>query len=247
MNCIRSIIFNVFISIWGMIIPIIYSSVFITGNSKKADHGAKVWSKFIIWILDKFLGIKYQVRGIENLPREGGFIIACKHQSMWETFVMHLVFDRPVYAYKQELLKVPFYGWFVAKMSGIIVDRKGGASALKSLLSQSKKYLEENRTIIIFPQGTRTKLGASTVDYPYQSGITALYSGLNAKIIPTALNSGIYWNKKGLTGKKGTIILEFLPEINSGLNKKEFIAELENKIESKSEELAREIKKDIAL
>ncbi len=179
------------------------------------------------------------IRGRENLPKEGGFIIACKHQSMWETYIMHLVFNRPVYAYKKELLKVPFYGWFVAKMSGIVVDRKGGAKALKNLLSDAKAYLAKNQTIIIFPQGTRAPIDSDAKDYPYQAGIVALYSALNTKIIPAALNSGIYWNKKGLTGKEGTIILEFLPAIESGLDKKDFLLKLENAIENKSKELVK--------
>jgi 1-acyl-sn-glycerol-3-phosphate acyltransferase len=234
---IRKFLFSVFVNVWGIIIPIIYCSVFITGDSKKADRGAKVWSGFIAFILEKFCNIKYEVRGLENLPKEGGYIIACKHQSMWETYIMHLIFNRPVYAYKKELLKIPFYGWFISKMSGILVDRKGGAKALKFLLSKSKEYLNDNRVIIIFPQGTRTPINSDVKDYPYQSGIVALYSALDAKIIPTALNSGVYWNKKGLTEKTGKIILEFLPAIESGLDKKEFLSKLENAIENKSKEL----------
>ena len=233
----KSKIFTFFICLWGAIIPILYSFTFITRNSKTADHGAKTWAKFSLWMLKKICGIDYKVLGLDKIP-DDACIIACKHQSMWETIVMHLLMNRPVYAYKKELLKIPFYGWFVAKMSGIIVDRKGGASALKSLLSQSKKYLNDNRVVIIFPQGTRTKINASIADYPYQSGIVGLYSAMNVKIIPAALNSGIYWGKKGLSGKKGTITLEFLPAINPGLDKKEFISKLENVIERKSEELA---------
>jgi 1-acyl-sn-glycerol-3-phosphate acyltransferase len=234
---IRSLLFSIFINVWGIIIPIIYSSVFITNNTKTADRGAKLWSGFIAFILEKFFGIKYEVRGLENLPKNGGYIVACKHQSMWETYIMHLVFNRPVYAYKKELLKIPFYGWFVGKMSGIVVDRKGGTKALKSLLSSSKEYLNNNRVIIIFPQGTRTPVNSDVKDYPYQSGIVALYSALNAKIVPAALNSGVYWNKKGLTGKAGKIILEFLPAIESGLDKKEFLAKLEEVIEDESRKL----------
>jgi 1-acyl-sn-glycerol-3-phosphate acyltransferase len=238
MNFINSLLFNVFISIWGVMIPIIYSSVFITNNSKTADRGAKVWSQFIIWVLKKCFNITYQVKGLENLPTQGGYIVACKHQSMWETFVMHLIFNRPVYAYKKELLAVPFYGWYLRKMSGVIVDRQAGAKALKSLLIQSKKYLDNKQVVVIFPQGTRTPVNSLSDSYPYQSGLAALYAAMNVKIVPAALNSGLYWNKKGLTGKSGSIILEFLPPIEPGLDKREFLTIIENQIESKSKELA---------
>ena len=204
-----------------------------------ADHGAKVWISFLIWAMDKIFKIKHQFKGIENLPKNEGFIVACKHQSMWETMVMHIVFNRPVYAYKKELLKVPFYGWFLRKMSGITIDRTGGTKALKSLLTQSKKYLDNKQAIIIFPQGTRTPIGSTVQEYPYQAGITALYSKLNVKIVPAALNSGLYWSKKGFTGKKGTITLKFLPAIEPGLDKKEFLSRLQNSIESNSEKLAK--------
>jgi len=237
MAFIRSVLFTIFVNLWGILIPIIYSPVFFTNNTKMADHGAKVWSSLIAFVLEKFFNIKYEIKGLENLPKNGGYIVACKHQSMWETYIMHLIFNRPVYAYKKELLKIPFYGWFIGKMSGIMIDRNGGAKALKSLLSASKEYLNNNRVIIIFPQGTRTPINSDVKDYPYQSGIIALYSALNAKIIPAALNSGIYWYKKGLTGKTGKIILEFLPAIESGLDKNAFLSKLENVIEGKSNEL----------
>jgi len=231
----NSFLYDIFICLWGVIIPIVYSPSFINNNSKLADQGAKNWARLAIWVLDKLCGIKYEVRGLENLPKNAGFIVACKHQSMWETIVMHLVFNRPVYAFKKELLKIPFYGWYLRLMSGIVVDRKGGAKALKSMLIQSKKYIENKQNIVIFPQGTRTPIGSNTKEYPYQSGIVAIYNADNCCVVPAALNSGIYWNKKNK--KSGTIILEFLPPINPGLDKKEFMAKLEESIETKTNQL----------
>ena len=229
----RSLIYYVFINLWGGIIPIIYCSVFITGSRKWADRGAKTWSKVAFWILYKICKVNYEVRGLENLPKNESFIIACKHQSMWETVVMNLIFKRPAYVFKKELLKIPLYGWYVKRMSGIILDRKGGVRALKDLLSQSKKYLDNNQIVIIFPQGTRVPVGASSKDYPYQVGIAAIYDYTKKIIVPAALNSGVYWNRRRVV-KSGTIILEFLPPIMPGLKKKEFLSLLEEKIETRS-------------
>ena len=231
----KSVIFTIFICLWGAIIPILYSFTFITRDSKIADHGAKTWARFSLWMLKKLCGVDYKVLGLDKIPQEA-CVIACKHQSMWETIVMHLVMNRPVYAYKKELLKIPFYGWYLTIMSGITVDRKGGAGALKSLIKQGKKYLGNGQNIVIFPQGTRTPIGASVKDYPYQSGIAALYLSCNVKVVPAALNSGIYWSKNG-NKQKGTIILEFLDPISPGLSKKDFLIELENKTESASEKI----------
>jgi 1-acyl-sn-glycerol-3-phosphate acyltransferase len=244
---IRSFLFDFFICTWGIIIPLLYCQSFINNDSVIADRGAKKWAQVSLWVLEKLCGIKYEIRGLENLPKanvtngvnakNGGFVVACKHQSMWETIIFHLIFNRPVYSWKKELLKIPFYGWFLEMMSGITIDRKGGAKALKNLLSQAKKYSDNGQNIILFPQGTRTPVGANTKDYPYQIGIVAIYHHLQVQVVPAALNSGVCWGKKG-SKKPGTIILEFLPPIPAGLEKKEFLQKLENAIEGKSEQLA---------
>jgi 1-acyl-sn-glycerol-3-phosphate acyltransferase len=234
---IRSFLFDFFLCTWGMIIPLLYSQCFATNDSELADRGAKKWAQVSLWVLEKLCGIKYEIRGLENLPQKGGFVVACKHQSMWETLVFHLIFNRPVYSWKKELLKIPFYGWFLEVMSGITIDRNGGAKSLKNLLAQAKKYSTQGQNIILFPQGTRTPIGANTANYPYQVGIVAIYHHLQVEVVPAALNSGLCWGKKG-SKKPGIIILEFLPPIQAGLEKKEFLTRLETAIESRSKELS---------
>lgn len=238
MQLLRSVIFSFLINIWGAIIPIIYSPAFITRNPKLADHGAKMWAIGSLWMLKKFCGIEHEIRGLEKLPKEP-CIIACKHQSMWETIVMHLVLHHPVYAYKKELQKIPFYGWYLKVMSGIKVDRRGGTSALKDLIKQTKSYLKKGQTIVLFPQGTRVPVGGSVEKYPYQAGVTALYLSCDVKVVPAALNSGVYWPKHKAKKNPGKIILEFLDPIDPGLAKQEFNQLLQQAIESKSDDLAK--------
>jgi 1-acyl-sn-glycerol-3-phosphate acyltransferase len=237
MPLLTSLLFQIFIILWGALIPIIYFPAFITKNAKLADCGAKLWAIVSLWMLKKLCGIDYKIIGREKIPQEP-CIIACKHQSMWETIVMHLVLNRPVYAFKKELLKIPFYGWYLRVMSGIIVDRKGGASALKDLIKQTRKYLAGGQSIVLFPQGTRVPIGASADKYPYQAGVTALYLACNVKVVPAALNSGIFWEKNKILKKRGKIILEFLNPIEAGLSKQEFNLRLKEAIEKKSAELA---------
>ena len=150
---------------------------------------------------------------------------------------MHMIVKRPVYVYKKELEMIPFYGWYLKVMSGIKLNRKGGATALKSLIKQSKNYLEKGQNVIIFPQGTRVPVNGDVEKYPYQAGIAALYLSSNVKVVPAALNSGLFWPKHKLMKNPGTITLQFLEPINPGLKKAEFMQKLEEVIEKKSSEL----------
>jgi 1-acyl-sn-glycerol-3-phosphate acyltransferase len=236
MNLVTSIAFWIFINAWGAIIPILYLPAFIIKSSRLADHGAKLWSKVGLLMLKKLCKIDYELVGMEKLPKEP-CIIACKHQSMWETIVMHLVVNRPAYIYKKELEKIPFYGWFLKVMTGIAVDRNGGATALKDLIKETKAHLSTGHFVVIFPQGTRVPVGAKTTEYPYQPGIAAMYSSCNTKVVPAALNSGMFWAKGRLLKKPGKIILEFLDPIEPGLSRKEFMSKLEEVTEKRSDEL----------
>ena len=237
MQFFRSLIFSIFVNAWGAIIPIIYlAPAFLSRDKKIADRGAKIWSIGVFWMLKKLCKIDYKIIGSENILKEP-CIYASKHQSMWETVIMHLIIDRPVYAYKKELELIPFYGWFIKFMSGIKVDRKGGAKSLKSVINQAKKYLAKGQSVVIFPQGTRVPVDGSIEKYPYQAGITALYNSCDVKIVPVALNSGFFWPKGKIMKKSGTITIEFLPAIECGLRKEEFNRKLISLIEEKSKNL----------
>ncbi len=201
-----------------------------------ADDCAKIWSQAVLLFLRLIHGVSYKIIGFDKLPNKA-CIIACKHQSAWETIIFHILCQHPAYVYKKELLRVPFYGWFVKRMTGIEVDRQGGASALKQLIKQTKYILHKGHNIVIFPQGTRIPLGASVAQYPYQVGIAALYLACDVPVVPAALNSGALWNKSMLIKKSGTITLEFLEPIQAGLKKNEFMIELESAIEEASKRL----------
>ena len=234
MQFFRSLTFSILVTIWGAIIPIIFLiPAFISRDEKIADRGAKIWSIGVFWMLKKLCKIDHKIIGKKNILKEP-CVYACKHQSMWETVVMHLIIDRPVYAYKKELELIPFYGWFVKFMSGIKVDRKGGVRSLKSVINQAKNYLAKGQSVVIFPQGTRVPFGASIEKYPYQAGITALYNSCDVKVVPVALNSGLFCPKGQILKNRGTIMIEFLPAIECSLSKEEFNKKLISAIEERS-------------
>ena len=208
-------------------------------NRRASDKAGKLICIANIWLLEKICNIKYQIKGLENLPKDNGFIIACKHQSVWDTMIMFFIFKRPVYAYKKELLVIPFYGWMLRNMSGIKIDRQSGVSAIKNLVRQSEEYIKNKQNIVIFPQGTRVPIDGDVKNYPYQSGLFAIYKRNNCPVVPVALNSGFFWNKN--YKRSGTITIEFLRPIASDLKKEKFNKILENAIESKSLELLKNV------
>lgn len=190
------------------------------------------WSVLIMWIMRICAGIRYEIRGLENLPASP-CIIACKHQSGWDTIIFHQVCKHPALIMKKELTWLPVYSWYTRRLRMIVVDRAAGAQALRKLCKDVKARLAEGRSVIIFPEGTRTAPG-DVIEY--QPGIAALY-GLGLPVVPAATNSGVCWGRNRWYKKPGTIVLEFLPMIPAGLPREEFMKQLQTKIETKSQEL----------
>ena len=136
---------------------------------------------------------------------------------------------------KKELLSIPLFGWFLKRAGMIAVDRKGGASALRSMARQATETLESGRSILIFPEGTRVAPGQTR---PYQPGVAALYTQQKVPVVPVALNSGLFWGRRAFFKKPGTIVVQILPPIPPGLDRKAFMRDLESRIEPASAALA---------
>lgn len=190
------------------------------------------WSGLMFWGLRVFAGIKFEVRG--TVPRDG-VLVAAKHMSMWDTMALYLVLDDPAVVLKRGLQFIPFYGWYITKAGSIPIDRGGGASTLRRMTAAAKRALEAGRSILIFPEGTRKKPGAAP---DYKSGVAALYSQLGVTCIPAALNSGLFWT--GFTKYNGNIVLEFLEPISPGLRSRDFMRQLEERVETATARLIEE-------
>nr|WP_162858531.1 lysophospholipid acyltransferase family protein [Sneathiella chungangensis] len=198
--------------------------------------GQRIWTKGIIFLLRNICDLRLEIRGREHLPK-GAAIVACKHQSAFETMVFHEITDDPAVILKKELLNIPVYGWYCRKTKMIAVDRKGHAAALKSMLAQAQEAIEDERPIIIFPEGTRSPLDQ---DLPFQPGIAALYTKLQQPVTPVALNTGLFWPRRSFFCRPGVMVIEFLPPIEPGLDRKLFMKELKTRIEEKTESLVAE-------
>lgn len=229
---VRSLLFNIFFPLWTFFVSIICSPLlFFPAFLPMVGY---IWAAGTVAGLWLFCGIRMDIRGRENLPSQGAYVLAAKHQSAWDTFIFHLLCPKPVYVLKKELTRIPFFGLYLVHMGMICIDRSGGMSSLKELIKQSNLSLKQGRPVIIFPEGTRTAAGSKG---EYQPGIAAIYSQSQAPIIPVALNSGLCWGKDAFAKKPGTIVLEFLPPILPGLKRDEFMQHLETVIEEASERL----------
>ena len=197
------------------------------------------WTHFARRGLKLIVGLDHEIRGRENLP-DGPSILASKHQSAWDTMAFLWLFPRPVYIIKKELLSIPLWGRCAARCGHIPVDRAGGAAALKQMVRAARAALAKGRHVVIFPEGTRV---APDERHPYHPGIAALYAQASVPVVPVALNSGVFWGRRSFHKQPGTIILEFLPAIPPGLDRKAFLGELENRLESASDRLLAEARK----
>ena len=193
-----------------------------------------------VYFLEKhIIGLDYEVRGSENIPVEGAYIVAAKHQSAYETLKLHILFEYPAVILKQELLKIPLWGWFLARSEPIAINRSQGKKASQQIIEGAKNVEKQNRPIIIFPQGTRVYPWQTTKEKPYKGGIIKIYEATQMPIIPLALNSGMFWPRKSWIKKPGTVIFQFLPPIHQGEHQGEHPAETLQKLENIIEKIGR--------
>ncbi len=196
----------------------------------------RLWARTCFVLMSYIAGISIEIRGREHIP-PGALLVASKHQSLWETFALVTLFDDPAMVLKKELAYIPLFGWFALKFKFIAVDRGAHFSALKNMIGQAKRAKEDERQIIIFPEGTRKAPGAEP---DYKPGIAALYSALAIPCLPVALNSGLYWPRRSFLRHPGTIIVDILPPIEPGLTRKTFMQQLETDTETATEKIVAE-------
>jgi 1-acyl-sn-glycerol-3-phosphate acyltransferase len=193
------------------------------------------YARSSLWLLRVICGTQVSWRGTENIPR-GSCIVACKHQSAWETFALYAVLADPIYILKRELMWIPLFGWYTWKAGLIPVDRSAGLAALSRMTARAQRTITgpRARQLVIFPEGTRRAPGAEP---SYKPGIAHLYARTGLPCVPAALNSGLFWPRRSLLRRPGTIIVEFLPPIAPGFDRPGFLAHLQDTIEEASARL----------
>lgn len=189
----------------------------------------KAWTLFVSFILRFIVGTSYSIKGQENIPKTP-VIFAIKHQSAWETIAFNHILDHPVFFLKKDLLWIPFFGFYLYRV-GMIALERGGTSALKVMIKKGRERIEAGRSLIIFPEGTRSSPGTHN---EYKRGVFLLYKNLGVPVVPVALNSGVFWPRRTFLKYPGTIRVSFLKPLPPGLPQAEFMKKLEALIEKES-------------
>jgi 1-acyl-sn-glycerol-3-phosphate acyltransferase len=194
------------------------------------------WTRLAIFAGRAICGIRHEVIGWENLP-DGPAVILPKHQSAWETLWLTTAMPRRLtFVYKRELHLLPFFGWGIATLGMINIDRRKGSNAFEQVVEQGTRRLAEGWWIIIFPEGTRTAPGAQP---RYKSGGARLAVRTGAKVVPMAINSGELWPRKAFLKRPGTITVSIGPAIESaGRSPEDVSRDVQDWIETEMRRLA---------
>ena len=227
MLLLRSLLFNFFlytgiVSVFLIALPTLFLP------PKLTLLFGKFLGHYVIFIVRFFLNTKVEVKGINNIPKTEKYFVASAHQSMFETFALQAILDFPVFILKRELLKIPLFGLYLKKIKSIEIARDTTTKDNLNFFDRVAAIIKnENRPLLIFPQGTRIKPNEI---FPFKKGVGRIYESLNIPCIPIALNSGNVWPKKGMIKYPGKITISLLEPIKPGLNKTQFIKNLEDKI-----------------
>lgn len=202
MTTLRSLLFlfAFALSVVGYGSVIFVSARFASGNT--LHRVARHWSQTALWLLQVICGLSYRLRGVENLP-PGPCVLMCKHQSAWETIALPGILPvRQAWVLKQELMRIPFYGWALGALSPIAINRATARTALKQLLAEGAKRFAEGRSVLIFPEGTRVPVGERR---PFTIGGAMLAEKNGVPVVPIAHNSGVFWEHRRILRRAGCI------------------------------------------
>ena len=196
----------------------------------------RLWARLSLWFLATICGTKVEFRGLQYIPK-GAAIIAPKHQSFLETFALITVLPEFTYILKKELIALPFFGWWLRASDQIAIDRARRGSLFTQLQKDVSARLASGRQVIIFPEGTRTLVGAAAA---YKTGVAVLCADCAVPCTPVALNTGLFWPRQSLLRPAGTVVIEFLPPITLTTDRRQFVRALENAIEPATNALVKE-------
>lgn len=235
MILIRSLLFTACFYLWSAVMALVMLPTLLAPRRWMLAMFA-FWSHGVMLGLRLICGVKVEMRGREHLP-SGAALVAPKHQCMFDVFAQFAWLPDSCFVMKQELMWIPFFGWYSAKTAMIVIDREGGATTLRKMVKDAIARFSEGRQLVIFPEGTRGQPGVAG---DYKPGIAALYREFGVPCVPVATNSGVHWPAHGFIRRPGTIVFEFLEPIPPGLKRAAFMALLEERIETASNALLAE-------
>lgn len=232
----RSLLFNALFYVSLIAQMILWSPYYFLAPRRQAWIVPKFWARSSLWLMRLVVGARLEIAGLDNLP-DGPCILAPKHQSFLDTFAFVPYIPDAVYIVKRELTWIPLFGWYLAKMNMIAIDRAAGASALRRMLAAVKGRARENRQLVIYPEGTRRPPGAQPA---YKHGVAQIYSALGLPVVPIAHQAGLFWPRRRFLRFPGVIKARILPPIPPGLSRDAFMQRLTGAIETACDDILAE-------
>lgn len=206
----RSLVFSI-----GQVTTLIFFSVFglllFPFSHRVRYRFIHYWARFCIVWLRWTCGVKYRVFGTENIDFSKAGLVFARHESAWETFAFQAIFPQLTFVLKKELLKIPFFGWGLAMLSPIAIDRNAGRKAIKQVVSEGCQRIDDQVWVVIFPEGTRMPAG---VPGDIKSGGAMLAKKALAPVYLVAHNAGSCWPKNSFIKKPGTIDVYISPPLD---------------------------------
>jgi len=215
MTFIRSSLFTIFLLVFTPIWSALCMLAFPFLNPENRYRFIGLWNKVVIETLKYLCGIDFEIRGIENMQAvlDQPVVVLSKHQSAYETIAYIALLPKQLcFVFKRELLWIPFFGWALALLKMIHINRASKETAALSVASQGRKRLSEGKWILMFPEGTRTPVGSHK---PYRKGGARLASATGATVVPIAHNAGRFWPRNSFMKYPGTVIFSIGPAIAS--------------------------------
>ncbi|MCE0506001.1 MULTISPECIES: lysophospholipid acyltransferase family protein [unclassified Roseivivax] len=203
-------------------------------SARGARAACKTWCRFTLWTARWMIGLTYEIRG--EVPQDE-VVIAAKHQSFLDIILIFYAVPAGKFIMKRELMYAPIIGQYALKIGCVPVDRGKRGQAIRKMVADVEKGRAEAGQLIIYSQGTRVAPG---VKAPYKVGTSVLFEQLGQDCVPVATNAGVTWQRKGIYRRPGTAVVEFLPRIAAGTDKRGFLARLETEVEGASDRLLEE-------
>jgi 1-acyl-sn-glycerol-3-phosphate acyltransferase len=239
----RSLLFNTLFYLNLMVLMVVGLPTMLFGR-RAIFALARLWGAISVWLLETICGLRLEYRGIENIP-PGALLIAAKHQSFLETFALLKYAPDFAIILKRQLTHVPLFGLYLIVSQQIAIDRGRGRQALNQISAAARSVFAAGRQVFIYPEGTRRLPGAPPM---YKQGAAALYAATEVPCLPVAVNTGLFWRRRGFLRRPGVAVIEFLPVIAPGLDRATFAKRLQASIETACDRLnAEAIAKDPSL
>src|ERR1700679_2617201 len=228
----RSLLFNALFYLNLVVLMIVGLPTLLFGR-RAIFALARLWGAISVWLLEAICGLKLEYRGLENIP-PGAVLIAAKHQSFLETFALLKYAPDFAIILKRQLTYVPLFGLYLIVAQQIAIDRGRGRQALNQISAAAKSVFAADRQVFIYPEGTRRLPGAPPM---YKQGAAALYGAAEVPALPVAVNTGLFWRRRGFLRRPGVAVIEYLPVIPPGLDRAAFNNRLQSAIEDACDRL----------